>query len=228
VRSAAEMLGWAGVPVPSGLDAEVESLVTFLLADEYQVFSPGDLCPDNDMLTPGGVRLIDFEDACFHSVFLYAAYLRMPFSTCWCVLRLPASVGAALEDTYRAMVARMFPALAEDAVWQPGIRRATAVWTLHAMTYLLDRSLGEDRSMNADVPGAPTARALLRYRWQMLADSLASHGELPALAEAMSGLLAGTSHWQVPPLPVYPALGLGAPRTHPPLPPRSWCRSKIV
>jgi hypothetical protein len=211
VRSAAEMLGSAGVPVPSGLDAEVESLVTFLLADEYPVFSPGDLCPDNDMRTPAGVRLIDFEDACFHSVFLDAAYLRMPFSTCWCVLRLPVSVGAALEGTYRQMVAKAFPALAEDAVWQPGMRRATAVWTLHAMTYLLDRSLGEDRSMNADVPGAPTARALLRYRWQMLRNELAGAAPvsaaagLPALAEAMSGLLAVTEHWQAPPLPVYPA-----------------------
>jgi hypothetical protein len=28
---------------------------------------------------------------------------------------------------------------------------------------------------------------------------------LPALAEAMSGLLAVTEYWQAPPLPVYPA-----------------------
>jgi hypothetical protein len=61
------------------------------------------------------------------------------------------------------------------------------------------------------VAGAPTARALLRYRWESLRDSLAvavptALPALPALTEAMSGLLAATAHWQVPPLPLYPAL----------------------
>ena len=205
VRSAADMLGWAGVPVPSGLAAEVGSLDMFLLDERHQVFSPGDLCPDNDMLTAAGVRLIDFEDACFHSLFLDAAFLRMPFSTCWCVLRLPADVAASLEEAYRASVRAVFPGLSDDEVWQHGIRRAMAVWTLHAMSYLLERSVREDRSMNDDVAGAPTARALLRYRWQVLRDELVSSGEMPALAQAMSGLLTATEHWQVPDLPVYPA-----------------------
>ena len=152
------------------------------------------------------MRLIDFESAGFHPVFLDAAYLRMPFSTCWCVLRLPAAVASSLEDAYRTSVCAAYPDLAADEVWQPGMRRATAIWTLHAMSYLLDRSLDADRSMNPDVAAAPTARALLRYRWQTLRDSLVAGNEFPALAEAMSDLLAATAHWPVPPLPAYPAL----------------------
>ena len=170
------------------------------------MFSPGDLCPDNNLMTAQGVRLIDFESAGFHSVFLDAAYLRMPFSTCWCVLRLPAAVASALEEAYRTTVSAVYPELTADEVWQHGMRRAAAVWTLHAMSYLLDRSLDRDQSMNPDVAGAPTARALLRYRWQTLRDSLVAGNEFPALAEAMSALLAATSHWPVAALPVYPAL----------------------
>jgi hypothetical protein len=136
------------------------------------------------------------------------------FSTCWCVLRLPSSLAASLEDTYRSLVCPAFPDLADDSVWEAGMRRATVVWTLHAMSYLLDRAIESDRSMNPDVVGAPTARALLRYRWQTLRDLLVAPTELsarvgdefPALTEAMSGLLAATVHWQVPPLPFYPAL----------------------
>jgi hypothetical protein len=162
--------------------------------------------PRQHLITAEGVRLIDFESAGFHPVFLDAAYLRMPFSTCWCVLRLPAAVASSLEDAYRTSVCAVYPDLAADEVWQHGMRRATAIWTLHAMSYLLERSLDEDRSMNPDVAAAPTARALLRYRWQTLRDSLVAGNEFPALAEAMSGLLAATSHWPVPPLPLYPAL----------------------
>jgi hypothetical protein len=206
VRSAPGMLGWAGVAVPAGLDAEVAALDEFVAEGGYPVFSPGDLCPDNNLITAEGVRLIDFESAGFHPVFLDAAYLRMPFSTCWCVLRLPAPVASSLEDAYRTSVCAAYPDLAADEVWQPGMRRATAIWTLHAMSYLLDRSLDADRSMNPDVAAAPTARALLRYRWQTLRDSLVAGNEFPALAEAMSGLLAATAHWPVPSLPTYPAL----------------------
>ena len=51
----------------------------------------------------------------------------------------------------------------------------------------------------------PTARQLLRYRWQVLGAELDSAGELPALAELTRRLLTATEHWQVPDLPLYPA-----------------------
>lgn len=59
--------------------------------------------------------------------------------------------------------------------------------------------------MNGDAPAAPTARQLLRYRWQVLAGELDAAGELPALAELMRGLLSVTRTWDVPDLPGYPA-----------------------
>jgi hypothetical protein len=56
-----------------------------------------------------------------------------------------------------------------------------------------------------DVRPSPTARQLLRYRWQTLAEELDSAGEMPVLGELMRRLLAATGGWDVPRLPGYPA-----------------------
>jgi hypothetical protein len=205
VLSAADLVAPLGMAAPAGLEADLADAVT-VLDSGYQVFSPGDICPDNNLITADGVRFVDFESAGFHSVFLDAAYLRMPFSSCWCVLRMPAWLTAAGEKAYRAEVAAVFGDLKSDAVWEAGLLRARAAWTLHAMSYLLDRAVRSEESMNEPVAAAPGRRQLLRYRWQMLADALSAADEMPALRELMSGLLAATEHWQAPGLPLYPAL----------------------
>jgi hypothetical protein len=58
--------------LPAGLRADLDA-VAALDRDEFRVFSPGDICPDNNLLTPQGLRPIDFEGAGFHSVFLDAS-----------------------------------------------------------------------------------------------------------------------------------------------------------
>jgi hypothetical protein len=195
----------AGLAVPSGLGADLDELAAVLEPCPHRVFSPGDLCPDNNLLTRSGFRFIDYEVAGFHCALLDAAYIRMPFSTCWCVFRLPATLAAAAEAAYRSEVTRIHPALAADGVWQPGLRRAMAAWTIDVTLWLFDRARAGDRSMNDEVAAAPTARQLLRYRWRALADEMEAAGELPALGELMRRLLAATRAWDVPDLPVYPA-----------------------
>jgi hypothetical protein len=154
---------------------------------------------------------VDYENAEFHSVFMDAAYVRMPFSTCWCVFRLPDSLQRSAEGAYRDFVSRIHPDLRKDAVWQPGLRRGVAAWTLHAMTYLLDRALLADQPTIDDGRAAPTKRQLLRYRWRQLIDELAAvpgasiGPEFPALDALARQLLASTEHWQVADLPLYPA-----------------------
>jgi hypothetical protein len=121
---------------------------------------------------------------------------------------MPPGLAAAGESAYRREVAAAFPDLASDAVWETGVLRACAAWTIHAMSYLLDRAVSGDASMNDDVAAAPGRRQLLRYRWQTLGDQLRVAGELPALAELMRRLLSATEHWRAPALPRYPALRL--------------------
>lgn len=200
----AERAAAAGVAVPAGLDADLAGLASVIGPCPHRVFSPGDLCPDNNLLTAEGFRFLDYEAAGFHCAFLDAAYVRMPFSTCWCVFRLPGELAAAAEAIYRSEVAGVHPGLAADEVWQRGVRLAMAAWTADMTDWLLDSALAADRPMD-DVRPSPTARQLLRYRWQTLAEALDGAGEMPVLSELMRRLLAATEGWDVPGLPGYPA-----------------------
>jgi hypothetical protein len=199
------LLASRSIALPDPLDDDLAVVAELATSGRFEVFSPGDICPDNNLLTAGGVRFIDFESAGFHSVFLDAAYLRMPFSTCWCVFALPEDLAAQAEAAYRELVAAVIGELADDGVWARGVRLASAAWTLHAMTYLLDRSLEADASMNPEASQAPTKRQLLRYRWRTLAGELDRAGELPAIRALLGQLLAETDRWPVPELPLYPA-----------------------
>jgi hypothetical protein len=205
VRQIPALLADLSFQIPAGLDADLAEVVALIRAAEFKVFSPGDLCPDNNLIATDGIRFIDFESAEFHSVFLDAAYLRMPFSSCWCVFRLPEPLAAAAELAYREQLAGVFADLADDELWLAGVRRGMAAWTLHAMTYLLRPSVKADGSMNSEAASAPTARQLLRYRWAQLQAELTAADDLPALRTLMSDLLAATSSWPVPELPGYPA-----------------------
>jgi hypothetical protein len=205
VRAAAGQAATIGVAAPARLDADVAAVVAAITADRHAVFSPGDVCPDNNLLSDVGVRFLDFEESGFHSAFLDAAYIRMPFSTCWCVFRLPPDLSAAAESAYRAQASLAVPELADDAIWARGLRLAVAAWTLSSTTWLLRRALPADVPMNPDAE-SPLARQLVRYRWQTLAADLEAAGELPALAELMRGLIAATTGWHAPELPAYPAL----------------------
>jgi hypothetical protein len=206
-----EILAELSIPAPAGLAADLAEVATIVRFGRYPVFSPGDICPDNNLLAERRVMFVDYENAEFHSAFMDAAYLRMPFSTCWCVFRLPDSLQRSAECAYRDFVSRIHPEMLNDAVWHPGLRRAVAAWTLHAMTYLLDRALLADQPTIDDGRAAPTKRQLLRYRWRQLIAELApmpgaSIGpEFPALDALARQLLASTEHWQVADLPLYPA-----------------------
>lgn len=207
VRRVAECVTAVGIPVPRDLDADLAEVASAAgVPGPYPVFSPGDLCPDNNMLTPGGLQFFDFESAGLHSVFLDAAYIRMPYSTCWCVFRLPPALRHSMETAYRHELCAVWPDLADDSLWQPGVRRAVACWTLDSMWWLLRRALDGDALLNAEAVASPRSRQLMRYRWRVLAGELESAGELSALAGLMRSLLAATENWQAPDLPYYPAL----------------------
>ncbi|MFI0966461.1 hypothetical protein ACH4S8_34475 [Streptomyces sp. NPDC021080] len=204
-KNAAKLIGLldsAGITAPPGLAEELARIGT-AGAEEYPAFTPGDTCPDNNLLTPEGLRLIDFEVACYQSVFLTAAYCRMPFSSCWCVFRLPAETAAEIEQAYRGEVVGVYPALADDEVWQAGMRQAVAVWTVDATVRLLPRTV-EDGPLHRTRRPVPTRRQVLVHRWEM-ASGLE---EFPALAETMRLLLHEVAgDWDVAPLPGYPAFG---------------------
>ncbi|MEU4829310.1 hypothetical protein [Streptosporangium sp. NPDC023615] len=196
-----EALAGIGLDVPRDLAGELARIAA-TDAGDHLAFTPGDTCPDNNLITPGGLRLIDFEAACFQPVFLTAAYCRMPFSSCWCVFSLPPGVAEEIEGIYRAEVVRAYPELAADEIWRAGVRRAIALWTVHLTVILIPR-MADDKPVHRTRP-APTVRQLMRHRWEM-ASTLE---EFPAFAETMRLLLREVAgSWDVAPLPGYPAFG---------------------
>jgi len=202
--------GLAGVRVPAGLRAELHAVADAVGPGRYPIFSAGDMCPDNNLITANGLRFVDFESAGIYSVFLDAAYIRMPFSTCWCVFRLPPELTAAAESSYRAQVTLAYPDLADDAVWLSGLHSAVAAWSSSSLSRLLHRAIESDEPLE---PGrvSPGIRQLIRYRWRVLLDWLDGGPQLPALAALTESLLAATEDWQAPDLPLYPAFGVSPP-----------------
>ncbi|MEU8386302.1 hypothetical protein [Streptosporangium sp. NPDC048865] len=118
-------LAGIGIEAPPELAGELERIAT-TDADDYLAFTPGDTCPDNNLLTPDGLRLIDFESACYQPVFLTAAYCRMPFSSCWCVFRLPAGLAESIEETYRPPRASAIATIRAAPVTSSSIVRSSA------------------------------------------------------------------------------------------------------
>jgi hypothetical protein len=199
------LLAELGLTAPAGLAAELAAVGT-AGGERHPAFTPGDTCPDNNLITRDGLWLIDFEAAGYQSVFLTAAYCRMPFVTCWCVYRLPAELALRAEQAYRAEVVAAYPDLAEQAVWQAGMAQAVVVWTVDATVHRLRRALAEDGPVHPTRRPVATRRQLLRHRW-------ASAAELtgyPAFTATMRLLLAEVAEsWDVPELPGYPAFRAG-------------------
>ncbi|MGF1431917.1 hypothetical protein [Kitasatospora sp. LaBMicrA B282] len=191
----------AGVEPAPGLADELARIGT-AGGERFPGFTPGDTCPDNNLLTADGLRLIDFEAAGFQSVFLTAAYCRMPFSSCWCVFELPEEPAARVERVFREEVTGCYPELADDTVWQAGMAAAVAVWTVDLTVQMLPRVLAEDAPMHRTRRPVATRRQVLRQRWERVA----ALPELPALAATARLLLERVAAgWNVPPLPGYPA-----------------------
>ncbi|WP_194896574.1 hypothetical protein [Catenulispora pinisilvae] len=193
-----------GIAPPPGLESDIEA-VSALDHDPFPVFSPGDICPDNHLLTPEGLRPIDFESAGFHSVFLDASYSRMPFGTCWCVFRLPKTFSMEAERAYREEVVKAYPALADDRIWRPGVRRGSVAFVAMMSVWQVSVVQEEDRPMHRTRMPESSMRQVLRYRWEVTAASLERAQELAAVAAAFRGLLAATEGWRTGDLPRYPA-----------------------
>ncbi|MFI7638853.1 hypothetical protein [Nonomuraea sp. NPDC049400] len=196
--------------VPAGLEGELAALTAG--SERYPVFTPGDICPDNNLLTADGLRVLDFESAGYHSAFLEAAYVRMPFATCWCVFRLPPGTEAEIEDVYRAQVVAVHPELADDEIWEAGVRQAVATWTLFMTWVFLPRAREQDQPTHATRTPVPSRRQVLRYRWSRLLDELGRGGdEFPAVAEVVRTWLETSAEWDVAELPRYPAFTSAGP-----------------
>lgn len=197
----------AGARHASAATAQVLDVVDWLEQDTRRhVLGPGDTCPDNAVLTAGGVRFLDLEGAGLRHVAYEAAYAAEPFSTCWCVFATPSGLTGEMLHVFTDAASAQLPGLAQDPGWPRQVRAAAAVWVLSATLWLLDGALeGRVLSDGGDVPRGPTFRALLTSRWRWVLRECGE--ELPDVAAVCDEALTWASRaWRGTPvnLPGYP------------------------
>ena len=175
---------------------------------------PGDTCPDNALLVdtsagaPDGVRLIDFEGAAHRHVAWEAAYLALPWPSCWCSWRLPEDAVDAALDAWREAVAPAVPATCSSADLAADVDAAVVAWTVVSAAWFLPTALDGDHG--APDPSrdhlVPRRRALLQHRSRVAAQRATAGGAWPALAEWCERLhAAAVSAWSERPLDLAPA-----------------------
>jgi hypothetical protein len=167
--------------------------------------SPADTCPDNNVETPDGLVLVDFESATMRPVAWDLAYLVVPWPSCWCAWRLPAAVAA---DALAAWCAA-----SKLSMSTVDIARAVVVWALITTGWFMGGALNGVPGMGPGDRAGPPRRAVLLHRLGMLTGQvqtpLAPVADLvdPALRN-LAGQLRGTlvHDWGERALPLPPAL----------------------
>ena len=192
-----------GVPLAAGFDGEIAAVQAALDAPgPFLAFTPGDTCPDNHrFVTDDALCFFDFEFSGFQHALLDAAYLRMPFPTCWCVNRLPPSLIPRLESAYRTELLPGCPEAGDDALFFPALVQSAAYWAVATVSWELEEARREDGQW-----GIATNRQRPPVRLANFADASEQFGLLPALGATARALEAKLRLlWaDGDPMPLYP------------------------
>jgi len=191
-RDVDSFLGFARslrVGVPPGVRAELAALLGRLAPKDPTVLLHGDPCPGNDLHTEGGMRFVDFEQACLGRGAVELAYLRIGFPTCWCVTTVPTGLLAAAEAAYREQSAK-----ASSGEGAPAdVADACAGWLVRGDALVEAARRGRSDHLGRLGThdwrwGTVTARERVAHRLEVLAALGAEHPPLAELARYAAAL----------------------------------------
>lgn len=185
------------------LAAELEIIRTAVTRPgPFTVLVHRDPCPDNVVLTPSGVRLIDFEFAHPGHALIDGLYPQLPFPTCWCCNTVPDDLGAELAAGYRDELITGVPEAADDDRYTDATANLMAYWLVSGFEWVFTDVLIESRTW-----GIASTRSRILSRLAAFIEQSRQTGRLPTLgrlADSLQKVL--TDRWQQEtPLPVYPA-----------------------
>lgn len=197
--------GTVGVAVSEQVSSEILRICAVLDAAAVQVLSPFDACPDNNIRTMTGLRLIDFEGATVAHPAWDVAYLHVPWPSCWCAWRMPDALAERAQQAWRARLQAGLAVRGVDVDWpamEASVRLASLVWCVITVGWFLPGALAGRRAGGAG-PHAPQLRAVVQYRLGLVASSdipelLASRHLARQLSSALSAI------WQADQLPLAP------------------------
>ncbi len=205
-----ERLRRAAHPLGIKVDQQVTDEIVAVAArldSEVQVLSPFDACPDNNVRTATGLRLIDFEGATVAHPAWDVAYLRVPWPSCWCAWLVPEAVA---ERAQQAWQERLRAAVARRGVepdWSAmgaAIEVAALVWCVVTVGWFLPGAL-DDRRTGGDGLQSPLQRSVVLHRLGLIADSVAADlGASRRLARRLAAALPFDRHsHQLPMAPAF-------------------------
>ncbi len=153
---------WAALAAELGVSGppDVGALADRLAADDHHALSPADACPDNNLLLDDGCRLIDFEWAEVRHPAWDAAYLTVPWPTCWCSWRIPDATAERALDAYREEAAVGIPYVGTEA-FVDDVEAARSCWALVTVCVVADD--GPPRGETPH-PASPGTRPRMQHR----------------------------------------------------------------
>jgi hypothetical protein len=195
-----------GVATPNAAKECAERTRNLLGAERQRAFSPSDSCPDNNLITSRGVRFLDFEGGCVRNIMFDAAFLRVPFPSCWCAFGLPTGMTDAMLAGWRAEVRAMWPDLDDDTVLLPRLLDAQLFWVWFTTWQLFTTPELEGCPHAARSIETPSRPVVLATRWRRLAECAVTSGADPVASHAGAVVAALESRFDGDlSLPLYPA-----------------------
>jgi hypothetical protein len=172
----------------------------------HRAFSPSDSCPDNNLITNRGVRFLDLEGGCVRNAIFDAAYLRVPFPSCWCPFGLPNGMTDAMLASWRAEVRAVWPDLDEDAVLLPMLLDAQLFWVWLTTWQFFTRP-DAAQTHSSLLSDTPPETHVLTDRWRRLANDALLAGADPVAEHAATVCDRLRVRWfdEDPVLALYPA-----------------------
>ncbi|HEX2131458.1 MAG TPA: hypothetical protein VHH15_07835 [Actinophytocola sp.] len=193
------------VPTSAAMLECAERSRSLLETGRHRAFSPSDSCPDNNLITDRGVRFLDFEGGCVRNALFDAAYLQVPFPSCWCPFALPVGMTDAMVAGWRAEVRAVWPELDDDAVLVPRLLDAQLFWVwLTTWQYFTRPEAAQTHS--SSLAHTPKESQVLVDRWRRLAESAEAAGVDPVAEHSTRVREALRARFDdARPLPLYPA-----------------------
>lgn len=170
----AELLPTLGVD-PSG--PELAELTGLSMVTTASALTPADTCPDNNLEVDGRIVLLDFEGAAVRHVAWDAAYLTVPWPSCWCSWRLDAVAAGRALDTWRRAVLPALPEVAGEA-FEADLRTARTGWAFISTGWFLRTALGPAGAQPIRAGSGPDRRSLIGHRLAALSGSGSDDGNL--------------------------------------------------
>lgn len=161
-------LGMLGVSWTAEAAAELDVIGQLMDVSEpgsAGAITPADTCPDNAIATGDGVVLLDFEGGQYRHVAWDAAYLLLPWPSCWCAWRLSTDLATEAYATWEQEVAGGMPSVKSEE-FQRALEAARIGWAFVTLGWFLRSALERDLGMHPDRPegATPGRRSVLQHR----------------------------------------------------------------